>query len=454
MAQDQPTAQAGNATSDPIERPPPTFEAPIDREELREKLAREGEFDIVVTINTKDVDTTIIHVLNVACSALAEHFPTERCLVAVVDGGSTDQTLDMATYYPAPQGIRKMVVPQLHGPGKGNGIHTAFEIADITNARALACVDGDLVSIRGSWIDHLLRPIVSGLADLVTPYYLRDKWDGIITNHMCYPFNVALYGSSVRQPIGGDYAFSRRFISHLLDKEIPPDFGIDLFLTTTAVAEGFRTQEAPLGIKVHASTTQYTDPKKVLSGMYHQVVGSMLTLASRYEDVWRREDITAPVLLSEVSVPYYARLPQATKVNEEALLSIYHDGLDDYAELLEHALPRGVHDALKAQGDDGLPAELWARIVFDMAAWNIARQKGDAKAKEDLVAALGALGMGRLLHFVHETKEMSLDEANALIRHQANTFAELRQEFIDRVDQLRSEGRSVTATARSDGRKR
>ncbi len=374
--------------------------------------------------------------LNVVCEGLQAHFPAMKSLVVVCDGASSDDTVALAEFFPTPRGIRKIVVQQNGGPGKGNGIRTILDIANRVNAHACAFVDGDLVSIRPIWVDNLLRPILHGLTDLTVPYYLRDKWDGVITNHLCYPLTAALYGSSVRQPIGGDYGLSRDFYRHLLEQDdFPEHFGVDIFLTTSAIAEGFRTMEAPLGIKVHASTTGYTDPRKTLSRMYLEVVGTLLSEVAKYEDHWRAPAYKAPILLSENVVAYYDRFPSPTAINEVTTREIFVEGVDHYAEDLRAVLPGDLWAKLEGALDEGLEADDWARMVYAIAAWVIVDP--DGTQRERLLHALGALGMGRFLHFVHETKDSDLHEAHVLIQDQAHTFQRLRPEFIRRVDELR-----------------
>ncbi len=414
-----------------------------DRRGLREDhilahqdVLDDGPYDLVIGINTKDVHNTIIHVLNVVCEGLQAHFPAMKSLVVVCDGASTDDTVALANFFPTPRGIRKIVVQQNGGPGKGNGIRTILDIANRVDAHACAFVDGDLVSIRPIWVDNLLRPILHGLTDLTVPYYLRDKWDGVITNHLCYPLTAALYGSSVRQPIGGDYGLSRDFYRHLLEQDdMPPHFGIDIFITTSAIAEGYRTMEAPLGIKVHASTTGYTDPRKTLSRMYLEVVGTLLSEVAKYEDHWRAPAYKAPILLSENVVSYYDRFPAPTTINEDTIHEIFVEGADQYGEVLKAVLPQDLWLKLEASLEGGLEATDWARMVYAIAAWVIVEP--DGIDRESLLHALGALGMGRFLHFVHETKASDLQGAHVLIQDQAHTFQRLRPEFIRRVDALR-----------------
>lgn len=449
-SQDQPSnvhQEWGNEDQPVLRRPRFVDEYLPDGRVPTEDLRQDGPFEIVIGINARNVETTILHVLNVVSTGLQQHFPSMRSLVVVVDGGSDDETVDLARFFPTPNGIRKIVMQQAHGPGKGNGIRTLMEVAQAVDARAVACVDGDLVSIQPGWMDAMLRPVLYGLTDMVVPYYLRDKWDGVITNHLCYPLTAALYGTSVRQPIGGDYSFSRKYIDRVLQLDMPPHFGTDIFLATTAVAEGFRIQEAPLGIKIHASTTGYSDPRKVLSRMYLEVVGTLLDLAAKYEAAWKRSETKAPVLLSEQVVPYYDRLPPDTKINPERIQRIYREGVEEHAETLKTVMGEDLAEEVR-EAEDGLPMEMWASIVYRTAAFHIAKATDDeADRPEEHLHLLGALGMGRFLKFVEETKDLGLKESYELVKKQATFFSRTVGELSDHLEDVRRQTGDTEAPA-------
>jgi len=66
-----------------------------------------------------------------------------------------------------------------------------------------------------------------------------------------FTLTVASYG---RQPIGGEFSFSREFIKYCRSKKVSSEakqYGIDIFLTTHAVGGGFKTGEVLLGRKFH-----------------------------------------------------------------------------------------------------------------------------------------------------------------------------------------------------------
>jgi hypothetical protein len=119
--------------------------------------------------------------------------------------------------------------------------------------KACAVVDSDLRSITPEWIELLIKPVVEGGFDYVSPLYHRHKYDGTITNSIVYPVTRALYGKRIRQPIGGDFGFSGTLAKFYLTKDVwetdVARYGIDVWMTTTAVANNFRVCQAFLGAK-------------------------------------------------------------------------------------------------------------------------------------------------------------------------------------------------------------
>jgi hypothetical protein len=86
--------------------------------------------------------------------------------------------------------------------------------------------------------------------DYVSPLYLRHKYDGTITNSIVYPLTRALYGQDAP-------AHRRRLrllgapCAHYLQRPVwetnVARFGIDIWMTTTALADSFRVCESFLG---------------------------------------------------------------------------------------------------------------------------------------------------------------------------------------------------------------
>ena len=70
-------------------------------------------------------------------------------------------------------------------------------------------VDSDLRSITADWVKYLLDPVHGRRGtSIVSPVYVRHKYDGTITNNIVYNLTRALYGKT-------DPAAHRRGLRHL-----------------------------------------------------------------------------------------------------------------------------------------------------------------------------------------------------------------------------------------------
>ena len=277
-------------------------------DQVRQQLYAAGPADIVVGIPSYNNARTISHVVQAAQAGLLKYFPDRRALIVNSDGGSKDgtrevvlgTTMDTRTLllvqhplYP----VHRLATPYQGLPGKGSAFRTIFRVVELLQARACAVVDADLRSITPEWIDLLLRPVLDLEYDYVAPYYKRHKYDGTITNSIVYPLTRALYGGRVRQPIGGEFGMSSRLARHFLTRDVwhtdVARYGIDIWMTTTALAEDFKVCQSYLGAKIHDAK----DPGSDLSAMLVQVVGSVFSLMETYAGVWSGLDGSRPTPL-------------------------------------------------------------------------------------------------------------------------------------------------------------
>jgi glycosyltransferase involved in cell wall biosynthesis len=211
-------------------------------EDVRAKIGDLGHVDVLVGIPSFNSARTIGHVVQAVEAGLSKYFPGATTLLVNSDGGSTDGTteavrqasLDFGSVllHHRNGGFHKLVTPYHGIPGKGSAFRTIFAIARALDVRACAVVDSDLRSITPEWIELLIKPVLDEGYDYVSPYYLRHKYDGTITNMIVYPLTRALYGQRIRQPIGGDFGFSGRLASFYLGKDVwqtdVARFGIDI----------------------------------------------------------------------------------------------------------------------------------------------------------------------------------------------------------------------------------
>ena len=395
------------------------------------RLAELAEVDVIVGIPSFNNAGTIGHVVRAAAAGLAKYFPERRALIVNSDGGSADGTRDVvaSSEFGSPgtilishktTPIQKIVTPYHGIPGKGSAFRAIFAIAERLKAKACAVVDSDLRSINPEWIHLLIGPVLLEGFEFVAPLYLRHKYDGTITNSIVYPLTRALYGKEVRQPIGGDFGLSGRLASHYLAKKVWDSdvarFGIDIWMTTTAIADGFKVCEAFLGAKIHNAK----DPGTDLAGMFVQVVSSAFELMGGHHEQWSRVNGTERVPL--YGFPHGVGL-EPVEVNAERMRDIFLQACRDLPEVWEKALPpeslQGVRALAAApHAPFAFPDRLWVRLVYDFAIAYARR----ALARDQLLRSLVPIYLGRTASFVMATRGSDADEVEAHIQALADEY--------------------------------
>ena len=405
-----------------------------------------GTVDLLVGIPSFNNAASIGHVVRAAVAGCAKYFPDRRAVIVNSDGGSTDGTARVAAEADVSSlgailvehrlnPVHRILTPYHGIPGKGSAFRTIFALAERLGARACAVVDSDLRSITPEWFELLLAPVLLDRCDFVAPLYLRHKYDGTITNSIVYPLTRSLYGQEVRQPIGGDFGFSGQLASHYLSKPVwdtlVARFGIDIWMTTTAIADGFRVAQAFLGAKIHDAK----DPGADLASMFVQVVGSVFDLMETYERRWLQVERAEEVPL--FGFPHGVGL-EPVAVNAERMIRIFRQGARDLGEVWRGTLrpeTLGTVDRLAATGEGPFhfPDALWVDVVFDFA---VAYKRRRFPA-EQLLASLVPLYLGRTASFVLGTAEADAAHVESIIRGLADTFLARKPDLVARWSRTR-----------------
>jgi glucosylglycerate synthase len=408
-------------------------------------LDGDGQIDVLVGIPSFQNARTIGHVVRAVEAGLRKHFPERRCLIAVSDGNSPDGTVQ-AAMAATTQGDEELLLldPKVEPPGKvaltytglsgkGSAFRAIFELAAAVGARGCAVLDADLRSVSPEWLDRLVGPVLDHGYDLVAPVYARHKLDGTITNSLAFPLTASLYGQRLRQPIGGDFGFSGRLAAHWAGKQVwstdVARFGVDIWMTTVALCEGFSVCQSVLGAKLHDAK----DPGRDLGPMFRQVVGSLFALAGRYVDRWTEAADIQPVSTFGFRT---ATATEEIRVNLDRLLWRFVEGYVAEHELWREVLAPehfdGVKDAIHQASErpEGfvLPMELWARICYDyLLAYN-----AQVVDHDRLVSSMIPLYFARTATFVHEAADDTPEQAEERVESFAEVFLAAKPYLIER----------------------
>jgi len=410
-------------------------------ESFRTQLEETQKADILIGIPSYNNARTIGHVVRAAMAGLAKYFPNAKAVMVNSDGGSTDGTQDevrrvqiedfktILTSHPV-YPVSKIVTPYHGIPGKGSAFRTIFEAARILKAKACAVVDSDLRSIAPEWMELLLGPIYEEGFDYVAPLYARHKFDGTITNSIVYPLTRALYGKRIRQPIGGDFGFSGKLAEFYLTRDVwetdVARFGIDIWMTTLAVAEGFKACQSYLGAKIHDAK----DPGSDLGPMFTQVVSSVYRLMEEYQTLWKEVKESQPI--PSFGFHYEVGL-EPISVNVERMIGNFRQGVRDLAEIwkkvvLPETVPWLESIARLSDGAFSFPQDLWVRLIYDFA---LAYYKRTVH-REHLLKSMIPLYLGRVASFVKENQKSSAEEVEKKIESLCQGFEAMKPYLIER----------------------
>ncbi len=354
-----------------------------------------------------------------------------RANVVLADGGSTDQTLDLARE--ALDGVTELVVrpyqrptvdplkTPFHGlPGRPDAVRSVLTEAVASGAAACAILDAGLTSLTATWIERLVDPILGGSFDYVSAYYARRPAEGAITKSIVYPVFRALSGARLRQPAAAEFGCSAPLMSHYLEQVTwtgeGSQSGIDLWLTSAAVAGGFRICEAGMGVRAQAPRAGAPD----LSTTLTQVVGALFLDLEAKADRWQRMRQTTPVVVVG-ELP--ATLSPPRDVDPAELIDAFRLGYDALRDVWAWILPPKTILQLKKLADTPasefrIADEIWARIIYDFALGHRVR----ALPRDHLLGSLTPLYLGWLASFVLEMNGTDASAADARIERLCLAF--------------------------------
>jgi glycosyltransferase involved in cell wall biosynthesis len=399
-----------------------------------ENPSRVDSADMVVGIPSYNEADSIAFPTDVASRGLLEYFPDKKSVIINVDNCSPDGTKDV--FMNTPTKIPKIYISTPKGvKGKGNNFWNLFEAVVELGAKAVVVVDADLQSITPQWIQYLGEPLFADF-NYVTPIYVRHKYDGSITNHIAYPLLRTLFGLRVRQPIGGDFGFSgrmaRAFLSEKLWNDRIANFGIDIWMTTIAIARRFKVCQTFLG---SPKTHRAKDPSKDLGPMFTQVIMTFFDLMIDFEYLWKDTTESWPSSIYGFGLGVDEK-PPPVNVNTDALYESFSTGFEKYGKLWEKIIPQP--EFIEVKKDKKLskeqfyyPSDLWARILFSFA---IAYRNNEIPRAE-IIEAMIPFYHSRILSFVNKTDHMETKECEEYFESINRVFEDEKYYLIKRWDQ-------------------
>jgi glucosylglycerate synthase len=393
------------------------------RGEGQRRLAEIGAADILIGIPSYKNARTIGYVARTAAEGLARYFPRMRGAVAIVDGGSTDETIPIASSAEIPPGVGRVVTTYQGMQGKGSAVRAVFEMGRLLHSRVIIVLEADLQTITTDWVRKLAMPVLSKEYSLVLPWYVRPLPDGAVTDLLAFPLTRLLYGLEVRQPMGGEFALSAELSARLSARDVwetdVARHGFDIWLTTIAINEGVKLCQVRLGSKVDDSREMLL----TLDPTFIQAVGTLFRLMDIYRRRWPSTGV--PHIAPFVGDGLDDGTPRRgiPPISIASLADAFAAGVRRYSRIWKTVLlpsNRTIIKQLVAQAGGGyrFPADLWARVVFDFA---VVYNKGEGDP-DKVVAALLPLYYARAATIMKETGSKPEAVERAVVT-QADAFA-------------------------------
>jgi hypothetical protein len=207
-------------------------------------------------------------------------------------------------------------------------------------------------------------------------------------------------------------------------------FGIDIWMTTSAIVSDRSICQAYLGAKIH----DVKDPLENLGPMFRQVVYPIFELMENNPEKWKK-------ICGSEPIPIYGepimKEPEAFTVDLPGMIGNFNEAFKNMSVLWEKIVNPESFSMLKGltrkrNAENFLiPTEDWAKIVYDFAA-TFHKWKRDRK---NLVDIMRPLYYARVASFINRTLDMTTMQAEEIIEQQACTFEDLKPYLLQRWEQ-------------------
>jgi hypothetical protein len=398
--------------------------------DAKRRMRQIGRADIVVGIPCYRNAKTIAGVVEAAATGLAAYYPDLRAVLVVADGGSTDESPELASAPFMPDSVRRIVTGYHGMMGKGSAVRAVFQIVHALEARACLILDGDLRNMPPDWIRALADPILSSQYEYATPHYTRPRTESCANDLLAYPLARTLLGRDVRQPAGNEFALSGELAAHFADKDVwETDVargGLGVWMTAIAIHEGRRMCQIPLGTRRYESR----EPTSAADQAFSHMMGTLFRMAYILRKIWLAFPAIQPVPFSG-DTPLQE--PDESVLTEAHLIEKFRQPSKRQRRMWNVALSPELLEQVKdvfAQPDDAFrfSDDLWARCVCDFI---VVYNKGETDP-DRIVEALIPVCAARQLALLKETAGMSVDETERVIARQAEAFIAARPYLLER----------------------
>jgi len=396
------------------------------RADAQTRLASIGRADLVVGIPSYRNAKTIAPVMQAAALGLARHFPSLRGVIAVTDGGSTDETQRIAETTPLNPPTPRIVTAYQGLLGRGSGLRAIMEITHRLGARGCVILPADLSNPHPVLLRRLAAPVVRNGYEYVLPAHKAVTLTTAMAGHLAYPFLRALFNTEVRHAIAGALAVSRAMAHDFISKDVwETDVargGVDVWMTTWALTEKRRVCQVTLPPLVPSG------PDIGFEFTFIQAIGTLFRFLNIYRKRWRNSNND----LQQVPFFDHAEYDDApATLTWEELWKMGQRTTQKYQRAWQALLPPkhlAAVTGLLSHSKAVFPVELWVKIVYDLA---VVYNKGEGDP-DKVVGALLPLFYLHTAAWLRETSAHKGRNGEVALAAQAEEFRRWKPYLIER----------------------
>jgi hypothetical protein len=309
-----------------------------------------------------------------------------------------------------------------------------MNLAQRLKPKVIVALDGDLTSVKRTWIERLAQPIISGNADYTSPFSHSLKYDTPVSNVFGYPLFRALFGRRLRQPFFTDRAFSLELNDYFLaNQNWPTDLPYAATEMTLAILAIKKKARICQSFMATPRLSWQNKPLDLSTGRaFAQVAQALFSLAETFPEVWLNCKRSKPTTITgtELSPPVIAPRPIAPpetflaeiKSLVETHGALWHRTFSGRKDWIFQKITSDSADSLNITAED------WAIVLFrSVQAY---RRLAD-DLKDDFLKALTAVFYGRLLTWLQSGYGLSVPQMDSLTEEECSIFESKRYLLVE-----------------------
>jgi glucosylglycerate synthase len=285
-----------------------------------------------------------------------------------------------------------------------NAYRSAFAASEKFGARACCVVASKPQDQSLAWVSDFAERLLESDFDLVTPYYPRNQFEGLLNSTIVSPLIRALHGKRIQSPMGPDLGISSKLVQRFLGTDGSARMARKrphpvASLVPMALCNNLGVCQLQAGPRVYPPI-DWTNVSSLLA----EVLGPIFLDMERYAACWQRVRESSTVFgFQGTSVPS----PQSAPFEGGRLMSLFQLGVRDLQEIWALVLPPAT--LLEYRKISRLPSErfhvpddLWVRTFYDFAL----AHRLQTINRDHLLRSLTPLYLGWVVSYARGVEEL------------------------------------------------